>query len=134
MAHRITSDDLWSLKALGNIALSPAGRRVAFVTQSSDKEKDRSRSAISLLYLDEHGHISGEPRQLTRGIKNDSFPVWAPDSRRLLFLSNREGDNNQLWLIDSDGGEARCLTQLLHGVSEAAWFRKYVEVRPEEYV
>jgi dipeptidyl aminopeptidase/acylaminoacyl peptidase len=74
-----------------------------------------------LLHLDEHGHALGEPRQLTSGIKNDSAPVWAPDSRRLLFLSNREGDNNQLWLINSDGGEARCLTQLLHGVSEAVW-------------
>ena len=121
MAHRITNDDLWSLKSLGNIALSSDGRRIAFVTQSSDKEKDRSRSAISLLYLDEHGHALGESRQLTSGIKNDTSPVWAPDSRRLLFLSNREGDNSQLWLIDTNGGEARCLTRLLHGVSEAAW-------------
>jgi dipeptidyl aminopeptidase/acylaminoacyl peptidase len=116
MVHRITSDDFWPLKALGDIALSPDGRRVAFVTQSSDREKDRSRSAISLLHLDVHGHAAGAPRQLTSGIKNDSSPVWAPDSRHLLFLSNREGDDSQLWLIDTDGGEARCLTHLLHGV------------------
>src|SRR6266487_1107534 len=121
MSHKITSDDLWSLMALGDIALSPDGRRVAFMTQSSDKEKDSNRSAISLLHLDEHGRALGEPRQLTGGIKSDSSPVWAPDSRRLLFLSNREGDSSQLWLIDTDGGEAHCLTNLLYGVREAAW-------------
>lgn len=119
--RKITRDDLWSLKTLGNIALSPNGRRVAFVVHSTDEEKDENRSAISLLHLDEHGYTVGEPRQLTSGVKSDSNPVWAPDSRRLLFLSNREGDANQLWLIDTDGGEARCLTHLLYGVNEIAW-------------
>ena len=28
---------------------------------------------------------------------------WAPDSRRLLFLSDREEEKNQLWLIDPHG-------------------------------
>ena len=36
-------------------------------------------------------------------------------------LSDREGDKNQLWLINTDGGEARKLTNMLNGVSEAAW-------------
>src|SRR5207237_3872999 len=49
-----------------------------------------------------------------------SGPVWSPNSRCLLFLSDRE-EKNQLWLIDTDGGEARKLTNMLHGVSEAAW-------------
>jgi len=118
--HKLTLDDLWALKNMGDVALSPDGRRVAFVMHSSDKEKNESSSAIFLLHLDEQGHATEQPRQLTSGAKNDTNPVWASDSHRLLFLSDREG-TSQLWLIDTDGGEAIKLTNMLHGVSEAAW-------------
>src|SRR6266436_1444681 len=119
--RRLTPDDLWTFKWMGNIALSPDGRRVAFVMHSSDKTKNDRQSAIYLLHLDEQGYAVDEVRQLTSGVKNDSYPVWAPDSRRLLFISDREEEKNQLWLINTDGGEARKLTNMLNGVSEAAW-------------
>src|SRR6266852_1945537 len=119
--RKLTADDLWTFKEMSNIALSPDGRRVAFVTLSLNKAKNERHSTIYLLQLDEQGHAVGEPRQLTSGVKNDTNPVWAPDSRRLLFLSDREEEKNQLWLIDTDGGEARKLTNMLNGVSEASW-------------
>ncbi len=119
--RRLTLDDLWTFKWMGNIALSPDGRRVAFVMHSSDKTKNDRQSAIYLLHLDEQGYAVDEVRQLTSGVKNDSYPVWAPDSRRLLFISDREEEKGQLWLIDTGGGEARKLTGMLNGVSEAAW-------------
>ena len=118
--RKLTYDDLWTFKDFGNVALSPDGRRVAFVLVSKDKEKNETRSAIMLLSLDEHGRAIGEPRQLTSGVKLDTDPAWAPDSRRLLFVSNRE-ENRQLWLIDTDGGEARKLTTLLNDIHEAVW-------------
>ncbi len=118
---KLTTDDLWTFKEMGNIALSPDGRRVAFVTHSLNKTKNERHSSIYLLHLDEQGHALGEPHQLTSGVKNNTNPVWASDSRRLLFLSDREEEKNQLWLIDTDGGEARKLTNMLNGVSEAAW-------------
>lgn len=121
MPRKLTYDDLWNFKDMGNIAVSSDGRHVAFVLHSTDKAKDERHSAIWLLHLDEQGHALGEPRQLTSGVKNDTNPVWAPDGKRLLFLSDREEEKNQLWLIDTDGGEAHKLTNMLNGVSEAAW-------------
>ncbi len=118
--RKLTLDDLWTVKEIGIIALSPDGGRVAYVVHTLDRAKNEPQSAIWLLHLDEHGHAVGVPRRLTSGTKNDSGPVWSPDSKRLLFLSDRE-EKNQLWLIDTDGGEARKLTNMLHGVSEAAW-------------
>lgn len=115
-----SSDDLWNVRYLGNASLSPDGRRVAFVVQRNDRERNEVCSAIYLLQLDEQGQVLGEARQLTSGTKRDSNPAWAPDSRRLLFISDRE-EKNQLWLIDTDGGEARQLTHMLRGVSEATW-------------
>src|SRR5581483_7229189 len=121
MTRKLTLDDLWTLKTLGAIALSPDGRKAAFVVHTSERNENETRSAIWLLRLDEQGRAEAPPHRLTSGRKNDTHPVWAPDSRRLLFLSEREGDVKQLWLIDSDGGEARKLTGMQRGVSEAAW-------------
>lgn len=118
--HKITMDDRWSAQNMGEIALSPDGRRVAFVMMDSDKEKNETFSTIFLLLLDAHGAAITDPRQLTSGLKKDGCPVWAPDSRHLLFMSDRE-QGNQLWLIDTDGGEARRLTSMLYGVNEAVW-------------
>ena len=119
--RKLTYDDLWIFKEMGNIALSPDGRRVAFVMQSKDITKDSRQNAIWLLQLDEQGHTVGAAHQLTSGVKNDINPTWAPDSRRLLFVSNREEEKKQLWLIDTDGGEAHKLTNMLHGVGDASW-------------
>lgn len=118
--RKMTIDDLWTLNEIGTIALSPDGRRVAYVVHSDDKEKNETHSAIWLLHLDEQGGAIGAPRQLTSGTRHDSGPAWSPDSRRLLFLSDRE-DGKQLWLIDTDGGEASKLTAMLRGAGEAAW-------------
>ncbi len=120
--RKMTIDDLWALNEIGSIALSHDGRRVAYVVHRDEKDGNETHSAIWLLHLDEQGAASGLPRQLTGGAKHDSGPAWAPDSRRLLFLSDREeGKGNQLWLIDTDGGEASKLTGMLRGVGEAAW-------------
>src|SRR5689334_4348386 len=120
--RKMTIDDLWALNEIGSIALSPDGRRVAYVVLTDEKDGNETHSAIWLLHLDEQGAPIGSPRQLTSGVKHDSGPVWSPDSRRLLFLSDREeSKGNQLWLIDTDGGEASKLTTMLRGVSEAAW-------------
>ena len=121
MPHTMTLDDLWSLPFLTSAVLSPDGRRVAYTIMTRDKAKNETQTAIFLLHLDKQGHLSDEPRRLTTGTKQNTQPVWSPDSHHLLFLSNREGDTNQLWLIDTDGGEARQVTTMLHGVSDAAW-------------
>ncbi|MGH2498315.1 MAG: S9 family peptidase [Ktedonobacteraceae bacterium] len=118
--RKMTFDDLWTLNEIGTIALSPDSKRVAYVVHTDDKAKNETRSAIWLLHLDEQGSAVGSPRRLTSGTKHDSGPAWSPDSRHLLFLSDRE-EGKQLWLIDTDGGEASKLTAMLRGVSEAAW-------------
>ncbi|MGB8344013.1 MAG: S9 family peptidase [Ktedonobacteraceae bacterium] len=119
--RKFTLDDFWAINYFDAIAVSPDGRRVAYALQSTDKASNENRSAIWLLHLDEDGQPVGESRQLTNGLKSDSSPVWSPDSRRMLFLSNREGEKNQLWCVDSSGGEAYRLTNMLRGVSEASW-------------
>jgi dipeptidyl aminopeptidase/acylaminoacyl peptidase len=49
--------------------------------------------------------------QLTRGPKGESSPRWSPDSRWIVFVAEREGDEaTQLYRLSAAGGEAERLT------------------------
>ena len=54
----------------------------------------------------------GEATRLTSGLPHDMQPRFSPDGTRIVYVSDRSGDEN-VWLIDADGGEP---TQLSKGV------------------
>lgn len=47
---------------------------------------------------------TGEP--LSEGTSSSAAPAWSPDSKQLLFISNRNGAW-QPWIMDADGSNAR---------------------------
>ncbi|MDT8321278.1 MAG: S41 family peptidase [Xanthomonadales bacterium] len=54
----------------------------------------------------------GVTRNLTRrGDAHDREAAWSPDGREVVFVSDRSGEE-QLYLVDQDGGEARLLTDI----------------------
>jgi Tol biopolymer transport system component len=98
-------------------AISPDGRRIAFVVQRLDRESDHNRSQIWLVDT-----RRGAPRAFTSGEGSDTAPAWSPDGRHLAFLSRRDEDEGaQLYVIPVDGGEARRVTKLPHGAGAPAW-------------
>jgi dipeptidyl aminopeptidase/acylaminoacyl peptidase len=63
---------------------------------------------------------TGEHYQLTHAKKSSSDAHWAPDAKRLAFLSDRDG-TRQIYLISSAGGEATELTHVEGGVQAFEW-------------
>lgn len=51
----------------------------------------------------------GTATRLTSGMALDLQPVFSPDGTRILFVSDRSGNEN-LWMIDADGSNPRPLT------------------------
>ncbi len=51
----------------------------------------------------------GNATRLTSGIAHDMQPRFSPDGKRVVFVSDRSGDDN-LWLVSAVGGEPRALT------------------------
>lgn len=111
--------------------ISPDGQRVAFVATTIDEHKHQYHSAIWVALAD-----GGEPRRFTTGPANAHSPSWSPDGRWLAFVSDRESETiskdskdqkkrgkgkAQIWLIPTDGGEARQLTFMEHGASSPVW-------------
>ncbi len=84
-----------------------------------DADANEYHSALQRIPLD-----GGVPRPWTWGAK-DGSPRLSPDGRWLAFLRKAGGEDRiqkqQLHVMPSDGGDARCVTTLHAGVSGLAW-------------
>ena len=123
--RKITAEDLWRFKFVGDPQVAPDGKRVAFVLSLPDKDQNGYTSTIWVTGLDDAGCTPLKPRQFTLGRGDDGpckdlAPRWSPDGTKLAFLSNRSG-KNQIWLMDLAGGEARQLTKHEEPVAEPVW-------------
>lgn len=49
-------------------------------------------------------------RQLTSHWQVDDQPAWSPDGTRLAFTSHRDGDESDIWVMNTDGSQPRNLT------------------------
>jgi dipeptidyl aminopeptidase/acylaminoacyl peptidase len=108
-------DDLLNLKRVGAPALSPDARWVAYTVRETNWEENAYETEIWVANT-----ASGEPHQLTNAAKSSTQPAWAPDSRTLGFISDRDG-KRQIYRIDMAGGEAEKLTSVEEGVTSFAW-------------
>jgi TolB protein len=61
----------------------------------------------------------GAPKQYTNEGRNED-PSWSPDSRHVVFTSNRSG-SWQLWVLDIESGRVRQLTRAASGAKAGAW-------------
>ncbi len=118
----ITPDDLYRLRFITDVALSPDGGRVAYVVRMADRDRDRYRAAIWIVDVD-----GGKPRQLSSGENDDLLARWAPDGRRVAFVSDRgpvpegkERASRNLFVAGLDGAERR-LTSFDDDVKDLAW-------------
>src|SRR5262245_6968297 len=113
----ITLDDFFKLKRFADPQISPDGKHVVYVVGDVDLPGNKITNSLWLAPTEK-----GEPRQLTNppSGKKDRHPRWSPDSKRILFESNRSGDS-QLWIINVNGGEARQVMNISTGANTGIW-------------
>ena len=103
-------EDLYRLKDINHLSLSPDGGRLLFEVASQELKASKRRSNIWMADLG-----SGAIKQLTFAEAMDGEPAWSKDGKTISFLSTREG-GSQLWVMDAAGGEARKATSFGPGV------------------
>ncbi len=104
-------DDLYRLKGIAGLALSPAGDRLVFEVSSQELKKAERNTDLYELHL-----ATGKVRQLTTQPGSESSACWSPDGRTLYFVAGRDG-SPQLYALPVDGGEARKITDFAPGVA-----------------
>jgi dipeptidyl aminopeptidase/acylaminoacyl peptidase len=112
----LSAEDFYRLESVNDPQISPDGAWVAFVRRRVDRQSNGYRDAVWLARPD-----GSEVKPFTAGTQRDAYPRWSPDGRHLAFLSDREGDRRQVYVIPVDGGEARRLTDMPAGVTALAW-------------
>ena len=110
----LTPEAAISLRTLSDLQLSPDGSRLAFVVTEPPKGEHRLRH----IWL--YDKPSNSVRQFTASAKSETNPRWSPDGKQLAFLSNR-ADQQQIYLLRADGGEATAITKGKRSVSQFAW-------------
>ncbi|MFZ0230424.1 MAG: hypothetical protein WAL41_26550, partial [Mycobacterium sp.] len=110
-----TIEDLYRLRGIEDVHLSPDGGMVVFTLRTDDFARGKRLRHIWLMSAD-----GSNARQFTSGEKGEASPMWSPDGKSIAFISSRDGDDN-LYVISMNGGEARKLTSISTGVSDPVW-------------
>jgi dipeptidyl aminopeptidase/acylaminoacyl peptidase len=101
-------EDLDQLVFVGDPQISPDGKQILF-THKKINEKNKYVTNLFTVGMD------GEVRQWTQGETGAGSGRWSPDGKRISFVAGREKPKQQIYLIPTDGGEARKLTNLPEG-------------------
>ncbi len=95
---------------------SPDGQKIVF-----DSNRDNSAGDTKLQTEIYSMNADGtEQRRLTRNGYNDFAPVWSPDGRTILFVSDRDG-RFQIYKMNTDGTGQRRLAVSDYYDAEPAW-------------
>lgn len=142
-------EDFYELTLTTDIALSPNGEHISYITDEFDPDENERRSSLFVVSADG----SNEPYRLTRASGAGS-PKWSPDGTKLGFIAARKQDTAlrvgpseeeeenededsdddpsvdsasdepkpQVWVFDlARGGDARQVTDREEGVREFDW-------------
>ncbi len=114
-AELLTPEKLMSLKRLSDTQLSPDGKFLLMTITTPDLNENSGSSDLYLISV-----TGGEMKRLTYSGKHNSNGFWAPDSKKICFISDRNG-SSQGFIMDLDGGDAKQVTNMEEGISFISW-------------
>ena len=110
------------LKGVRSAAISPDGKQVAYTlaVQRNPLDQENGPAWTELHLVD----AEGKSRPFVTGEVNVTGVQWTPDGRAVAFVAKRGDDEHAgLYLIPSDGGEARRVISHNADLSRAAFSR-----------
>ncbi len=116
----MTFEDMMAMKRLGDTAVSPDGKWLAYSVTTVDLAKNTKTAELWLQKIE-----GGEPFKVAVAQPGDSGIQFAPNNKQILFLSSREA-GQQIWLADFDPAtgttsNARKLTAIATEADHAKW-------------
>src|SRR5215469_16263343 len=100
----VTAEDYFSFENAGDAQISPDGRMVAYTVTTVDQKANRRMSRIWVMPIG-----GGAAVAETLDTASSNAPRWSPDGKYLAFVSARDRERPQIWLLSMSGGEARRL-------------------------
>ncbi len=98
------------------LSLSPNGARVIFAGLELE-------SQIWMLPVSRGGRSRGDAIAITKDTsRRNSLPVSSPDGRKIAYMSIRQGELPNIWVMDADGGNQLQITADETADHKPAWF------------
>jgi dipeptidyl aminopeptidase/acylaminoacyl peptidase len=121
----MTFEDMMQMKRLGATAVSADGKWLAYAVTTVDLVQNQKKTELWLQAITGTASGSSAPFKLAVGRPGDSGIEFAPDGKRILFLSSRES-GQQIWLADFDpatgaASNAKKLTSIWTEADNAEW-------------
>ncbi len=114
---KITFDDLYRVTKISDPQISPDGKIIALVVQTTNVDSLKTKTRIWLVNSNGTGL-----RQLTKSDQNETQPRWSPDGKILAFKSHDEDtDAEQIWLTTPDKNDLKKISSVATGVVDFAW-------------
>jgi dipeptidyl aminopeptidase/acylaminoacyl peptidase len=121
----MTFEDMMQMKRLGDTAVSPDGKWLAYSVTTVDLEKNTKTAELWLQAIAGTPDQSPAPFKLGVGEPGDSDLQFSADGKQILWVSGREG-GGQVWIADFDPAtgatsNARKLTAIATEADNAKW-------------
>lgn len=108
--------DIYQVKSLSDAQISPDGSWLLYTLTTTDSAKDKRNTDIWMISWDGEQSI-----QLTNSPENENNPRWSPDGKFISFTASRNGGNNQVYLLNRMGGDAKKMTDTKGDLVDYAW-------------
>ena len=106
--HPLTVEDLWAMKRVGSLCLSPDGKTIAFTVTTYSMEENKGHTSIYLIDVD-----GNNLRKLNNSEKDETNPQFNNDGNKIAYLKD-----DQIHECNLDGSNDIQLTDLYTGVSD----------------
>jgi dipeptidyl aminopeptidase/acylaminoacyl peptidase len=110
-------EDIYLYHSITSLDVAPSRGIAACTVTSEDRDKDRRRSAIWCVPLQDGG---ARAAQMTSGTDHDSAARWSPDDAQLAFISDR-GGTAQVFLRTEPTGDSIKITDFPGSVVAFEW-------------
>ncbi|HEY1210711.1 MAG TPA: S9 family peptidase [Terracidiphilus sp.] len=116
----MTFEDMMKMKRLGETAVSPDGKWLAYSVTTVDLDQNTKTAELWLQAI-----AGGEPQKIAVAQPHDGGVQFAPDGHSVLFLSGRSG-SQQVWITDFDAATGatsnpKKLTAISTEAGDAIW-------------
>lgn len=103
----MTVEDMWSMKRISELTVSPDGKTLAFTVQKYIIEENKGQKDIYLMNSD-----GSNLRPLKNSDKNESNPQFSPDGKTIAYSFQ-----DQIWICDYEGKNDKQVTDIYTGVN-----------------
>lgn len=113
-------DDIFAIKYVSSVTISPDGQQVAYTVTVARDRSDKAGGRYSEIHV--VSLETGTSLPLVTGKRTAAKPRWSPDGETIAFLMHDDADkDDQIWTVSASGGELVKVTNFSSDIENLHW-------------